>query len=138
VIDGTGIGAAVLDVMREAEIDAPISSIVIHGGDKATAANGVVRVPKADLISVVHVALQQGRLKIASDLTFAPVLTEELGKFRRKHTRSGHEQFEAWRESDHDDLVLSVALALWYAERPRGTFEDLPDNLVMALQEWGV
>jgi hypothetical protein len=28
-----------------------------------------------------------------------------------------HDSYNAWRESIHDDLVLAVALAAWYAER---------------------
>jgi hypothetical protein len=32
---------------------------------------------------------------------------------------AGHEIYEAWRESEHDDLVLSFALAAWVAERRR-------------------
>ena len=29
---------------------------------------------------------------------------------------SGNDTFEAWREKDHDDTVLAVCLACWYAE----------------------
>ena len=32
---------------------------------------------------------------------------------RVKVTLAGNETFEAWRERDHDDLVLAVALALY-------------------------
>jgi hypothetical protein len=30
-----------------------------------------------------------------------------------KITPSGNEQYGAWREGEHDDLVLAVALACW-------------------------
>jgi hypothetical protein len=30
--------------------------------------------------------------------------------------RSAHDSYSAWREEDHDDLVLSVALAAWWGE----------------------
>jgi hypothetical protein len=40
----------------------------------------------------------------------APVLP---AAFRAKVTLAGNETFEAWREHDHDDLVLEVALALY-------------------------
>jgi hypothetical protein len=33
---------------------------------------------------------------------------------------TGHESPEAWRERDHDDLVLAVALAVWCGERCGG------------------
>lgn len=35
---------------------------------------------------------------------------------------NGNESFGAWRESVHDDLVLSTAMAVWQAEnRPQPT-----------------
>jgi len=30
---------------------------------------------------------------------------------------TGHDSYEAWREGDHDDLVLAVAMACWTGER---------------------
>src|SRR5205807_4340060 len=46
-------------------------------------------------------------------------------KLRMKQTATGHEQFGAWREGEHDDLVFAVALAHWgarkvYPRRPDG------------------
>ena len=32
-------------------------------------------------------------------------------------TNAANDTYGAWREGTHDDLVLSVALAAWYAER---------------------
>jgi hypothetical protein len=40
----------------------------------------------------------------------------ELLAFRAKVTASANETFEAWRERDHDDLVLAVATAAWVGE----------------------
>jgi hypothetical protein len=42
---------------------------------------------------------------------------QELLAFRVKVTASANETFEAWRERDHDDLVLAVATAAWVGER---------------------
>ncbi len=33
------------------------------------------------------------------------------------HVATAHDSYEAWREGDHDDLVLSVAMACWAGER---------------------
>src|SRR5262249_44300270 len=47
------------------------------------------------------------------------VVTRELQNFTVKIKLSTtNETFEAWRERDHDDLVLAVALAAWVAEPP--------------------
>jgi hypothetical protein len=45
------------------------------------------------------------------------MLVQELGAFRVKITASANETFEAWRERDHDDLVLAVAMAAWVGQR---------------------
>ena len=119
VLDRTGVGAAAHDVMAAAKLDATLVPVVIHGGDKVSREGGVWRVPKRDLVAAVAVALQGGRFKIAAGLALREVLTAELGAFRLKHTAAGHDRYEAWREADHDDLVLSIALPLWWAARRR-------------------
>jgi hypothetical protein len=44
----------------------------------------------------------------------ADALADELLAFRAKISARGHHTSEAWRESDHDDLVLALALACWH------------------------
>lgn len=34
---------------------------------------------------------------------------------------TGHDSYEAWREGDHDDLVLAAALAAWKAHKGEWT-----------------
>jgi hypothetical protein len=46
-------------------------------------------------------------------------LFREAMEFSVKITAAGNETFESWRESEHDDLVLSLALACWAAETLR-------------------
>jgi hypothetical protein len=47
---------------------------------------------------------------------FADVLINELQNFQVKvNLATGHDSYEAWREEAHDDLVLAVSLACWYA-----------------------
>jgi hypothetical protein len=56
-------------------------------------------------------------LKIAKGLPEAENLAHELSSFKVKvNVNSGKETFESWRERDHDDLVLAVALAAWLGE----------------------
>jgi hypothetical protein len=62
-------------------------------------------------------------LRIAKTLPLAETLRKEIDTFTVKISSSGHESYEAWREQDHDDLVLALALALWSTrrtERPWG------------------
>jgi hypothetical protein len=45
----------------------------------------------------------------------ASVLVQELLNFRVKITEAANETFGAG-DGEHDDIVLAVALACWYAE----------------------
>lgn len=122
-VDGTGVGAAVVDVMRA---DFPtMASIIITGGRDVTPHPGGYNVPKLALVSTLQVLLQNRRLKVARTLPAAEVLAAELSAFRVKvNVATGNESFEAWRERDHDDLVLSVALAAWLGERHLAEQDD--------------
>jgi hypothetical protein len=116
--DKTGVGAAVVDGFYEKGVyPIPIS---IHGGSDVTYEARGFRVPKRDLVASVQTLLQNGRLKIAPEMELAPVLRSELLNFRVKiNPATAHDSYEHWREADHDDLVLAVALACWYRELTR-------------------
>lgn len=131
VVDATSVGRAVVDLLRDARF-CPVC-VTITGGDSATRdERGGWRVPKRDLAGVLQTAFQTGRLKIASALDLAPVFVRELQAFKVKVTVLGHDSYEALREGDHDDLVLSVALAVWYGERYGGSVQDdKPDVLTI-------
>lgn len=108
-VDQTGVGRAVVDLFRSAGITALLQPITITYGESGQGST----VAKKNLVGAVQVPLQDRRLKIAESLPLARVLTEELSLFRVKVTLSANETFEAWRDRDHDDLVLALALALY-------------------------
>jgi len=115
VVDGTGVGRAVVDMF--APLGRRLVPVTITAGDAATLVDRWWRVPKRELVGVIQVLLQTGRLKIAAGLAEAPALTGELLGFQVKITASATDVYGAWREGQHDDLVLALALPLWYAER---------------------
>ncbi len=116
VVDATGVGRPVVDLFRKAGLR-PVA-ITITGGNVVTTGGGGYHVPKRDLVTTLQVLLQSGRLKVASDLKLAKVLVDEMLNFKVKiNVKTAHDSYEAWREGIHDDLVLAVALACWYAER---------------------
>jgi len=116
-VDQTGVGRAVVEMLGKANLVAEIVPIVITGGHAQTYDDGAFHVPKKELVSVLQVLLQGHRLKIAKSLPEAAALARELQTFKVKITVAANETFEAWRERDHDDLVLAVALGAWLAER---------------------
>jgi hypothetical protein len=73
--------------------------------------------PKKKLVGELQVLLQSRRLRVVRLLPDAAALVGELEALRVKVTVSAHETFEAWRERDHDDFVLAVAMAAWVGER---------------------
>jgi hypothetical protein len=115
VIDATGVGRAVVDMIRESSIAAHVAPFSITAGLKE--GTDPPTVPKKDLVASVATALQCRRLRFAEELPLRPTLERELETFRAKVTADRNETFAAWRERDHDDLVLALALAVWYGER---------------------
>lgn len=116
-IDGTGCGAAVVDMFKQAKLGATLWPVLITGGDAESQEGGVYRVPKRDLVGLVQVGLQASRLNIVPTLTDAPALKTELENFQVKINEHAHDSYGAWREGAHDDLVLAVALALWVGDK---------------------
>lgn len=114
VVDGTGVGRAVVDMF--APLKDRCKAVLITAGATATQDAGWWHVPKRDLVGTVAVLLQSGRLKIAAQLPEAAQLRHELVSFRLKFTPNGTDTYSAWRDNDHDDIVLALALALWWGE----------------------
>jgi hypothetical protein len=113
ILDHTGVGRPVSDMFVQEGLT-PVC-VTITGGDTVNRDGLYFRVPKRDIVSVLAVAFQNKKLKIARDLPDAETLITELLNFKVKISTSGHDQYEAWREGQHDDLVLSVGLAMWAA-----------------------
>ena len=113
VVDKTGVGAAVTDLLKERHLN--YIGVTITGlGQKVNRHDmREYSVPKMDLVAALEVPLHKGTLKVAKGLELWPALREELLNFRRKQNKTtAHISYEHWGESDHDDLVLTAALAL--------------------------
>jgi hypothetical protein len=128
VVDQTGVGRAVVDMLKIAA-QCHVVPVTITGGQSVTEAeDGSKHVPKKDLVTDLQLLLQSRWLRIARSLPEADTLVRELENFRVKITLAAHETFGAWREGQHDDLVLAAALAGWWAERGYwGPFEVTED-----------
>lgn len=126
LVDNTGVGRAVTDVLRERGLR--FKAITLTGGSQVTRGDaGEYRVPKADVVDALVVPFQAERLKVASGLALWPTLRTELLNFRRKiNPATAHASYEHWRETDHDDLVLAAALAAWGAARFPATIPPPP------------
>jgi hypothetical protein len=120
IVDKTGVGVAVIDLLKERRLN--YMAVTITGLGQKVNRHGTreYSVPKQDLVSALEVPFHRGTLKVAKGLEGWPKLREELLNFRRKQNKvTAHISYEHWRESDHDDLVLAAALACWKATYKR-------------------
>jgi hypothetical protein len=120
VVDQTGVGRAVVDMLADAlrdRVTCTLWPITITGGHTVTTKDpSSLHVPKKELISALQVLLQTRRLQIAPGLRYAPILVRELENYRVKITPARNEVFAPWREGQHDDLLFAAALAAWVGE----------------------
>ncbi len=119
VVDATGVGAAVVDLMREQlrSLAIPIVPVIFTGGDTARCENGVWRVPKKDLIHALLVAFQEDRLRLPKMHELAETLINELKNMAIKIGNQEHVGYEAWRQNEHDDMVFALAMGVWRARK---------------------
>lgn len=116
VVDQTGVGQAVVDMLRDRGLS--LLAVSITGGDGVTISPTGLRVPKRNLIAAVQVVTQTGRLKVPSNHPLSHNLVDEMLAFRQTVNQRGHDTYgNDWRQNPHDDMVLALALALWHAER---------------------
>lgn len=124
IVDGTGVGRVVVDLLRPApkrsllDLGAPyvlVPVTIVSGFRAQVGDDGFIHVPKRDLAGSLVVMFERGELAIAAGLPLADVLVHELLNFGRKISDAGNESFGNWREAKNDDLVLAVALACWRA-----------------------
>ncbi|HYN89059.1 MAG TPA: hypothetical protein VER55_11035, partial [Ardenticatenaceae bacterium] len=106
VVDATGVGRPVVDMLRAGGLD--LVAVTITAGDTAHFDKGFWRVPKRELVSTAQVLLQGQRLEFAQGVPYLETLVKELLAFRVTISTNAHDRYGAWREQDHDDLVLAV------------------------------
>src|SRR5579883_2736062 len=77
VIDGTGVGRPVFDMLRAAGV-APIAVSIMGKGETRLGEDGLWRVAKMELVRALATVLESGHLRIAEGLPLGAVLMKEL------------------------------------------------------------
>jgi hypothetical protein len=127
VVDLTGVGQPVLELIKRLRLRARIRPMMLTAGHQAHMdERGTWLVPKQELVSTLQVLLQARRLQVAQDLSEAETLVQELLNFQMKKPPLANEPLAAWREGPQDDLVLAVAIAAWEGERHPPTRPSRP------------
>lgn len=146
VIDVTGVGRGVVDMFREEwmHLDPLTHTRQPLPGKPTIVAVTLLtsamhepkapswdeqHVPKRNVVMAFMVVLQQHRFRAARGLKEAQTLFQEGLNFQWKVSAAGNDQYGAWRAGQHDDLLLAVAVAVWWGEQHR------PRELVAAGQQ---
>jgi hypothetical protein len=117
VVDYTGVGRPVLEMLRKAKVGASVVPLFVTSGKGASAdGRGGWLAPRQELAATLQVLLQSRRLRVAPALPEAAMLAKELAAFQVKVPGSAEMEMDAWRQGAHDDLVLAVAVAAWLGE----------------------
>lgn len=115
VVDQTGVGRPVFEMLTGAGLTA--MGVTITGGDSVTYKNRTeVRVAKRLLVSTLQAVKQTGRVTFGAKVQLVDILQQEMGTFGVKINDNANDLYAA-REGAHDDLILSLALALWFGEK---------------------
>ena len=119
VVDYTGAGRPIVDELRCYGLQC--TAVGIHGGMSESHEGWNWNVPKRDLVTGMVLPFQWGRLHFADGIPLLATLQDEMQLFHAKiNDVTAHESYSFWYEIYHKDLVISLALACWLAERFSG------------------
>jgi len=117
ILDVGGVGRALRDMFTAAQV--PVTGIQLTGGDTESREGNIYRVSKSFVIGKFLAAWDEGRVLMPSSASFLNMFQGELRAFKGEMSSMGRARFEA-EQGEHDDLIMSVAQAVWWAEsRPK-------------------
>lgn len=121
IVDAGGPGMPVVEDLRRAHLGVNIRPVFITSGNAPGRANGVLTVPRRDLIANVILLLDKEVLRWPERLNGRRQLEHELLELSAGNTHPDH-------ASAHDDLVMALALAAWQATQRNARLLDDPDQ----------
>jgi hypothetical protein len=113
-VDATGVGRAVVDLLRR-DCPFPIVAVTITPGGAVTKKGKDWSVAKTELISALEVVLSTRRLSADPGVDNAGLLLKQLKAFGYVLGETGRPKFEG--KGSHDDITMALALAIFAGER---------------------
>ena len=110
-VDATGVGAPVVDLLREASPQTDISAVFFTHGDQRSEDSSGVKLGKAYLVSRLQTLLQTHRLHLPRT-SEAWALAQELQDYEIRVDENANDRYGAFRVGTHDDLVTALGLAV--------------------------
>jgi len=120
LIDATGIGHTVVELIRQSQTKARVQPVMLTTGHVARQLkDGYLSLPRPDLVNSLKMVFELGRIQLESTAPGFPDIERELIQFQP----SGDQQ-------EHDDLVMALGLAVWQAAK------DYPELLQPVDPTW--
>ena len=117
-VNATGLGAPVVDLLRESSPGTRIVACYFNYGDRRTQESRTqVRIGKAYLVSRLQTLLQAERLHLPRSPE-AEILAAELRDFEIRVDQDANNRYGAFKVGTHDDLVTALGLAVQSLPRP--------------------
>ncbi len=118
LIDATGNGHTVVELLRRANHGLRLSPVCISSGRTAKhLKDSYLSIPRTDLLTRLKLLFERKLIGIERSAPGFEVLQRELISFET----AGHQQ-------EHDDLVMALALATWQATTDHPSLLGLPEN----------
>lgn len=159
IVDGTGVGQAVVDLMRDNGLR-PIPIVATGGGQARpiyadagkvfSGSNGstfglrILRewhVPKVDMVQAGQVAMERHLVRIAPNVAFLDDFRKQLGNFKGKFNEmTKYTSYNAEDDNIHDDFITAYLQAMWWTRNraenaiKQGEGEDSP--FTQDITEW--
>ena len=122
LLDISSVGAAPLRAFQSRGMHP--AAIDLTNADTEGYTNDAQRAPLRDVIGTAQVVLQTARLTVAKGLDLAETLVSDLQAFDPKPIARNPDP----RGGRNADLVLALAVALWWGARLRWDDDMLPDD----------
>jgi len=113
VVDATGVGAPVIDMLQAERVECKVTPVVLTAGANENFDGKAWRTPKMDVLARLQMLIEQRRLRVSRKVREAAALKRELLDVKAKQKPGGRMRIGADAAGQHDDLVMAVALGVW-------------------------
>jgi hypothetical protein len=116
ILDATGVGEGVSEMIINALPNADIRKCYLTGGINPNNDGIQIKLPKTQMASTLLALFDDGRVKLPKRSKETEAMVEELLNYEIHVSEEGHDQYGAFKTGSHDDLVTALGLACWYGE----------------------
>jgi hypothetical protein len=113
ILDSTGVGVAVRDMLRAKGVR--LKAVTITAGESMTRQGSIIHLGKARLIGKFLGAFDAGKVRVNPNMPIWPDVEREMLSFRAEMSAQGRVKMEA-EQGENDDMLFALALCVWYGE----------------------